>query len=310
MTGAPAAPAATAAIHVPAAYAVSAYARGLERPTAFAWSPGGKLYATQENGKVVVVRPGKAPQVAARGFDVPLGLAFVDKTLYVSAQGALWRVSGGTKRAVVRGLPFGRHQQDNVVYTNGRLYFGSGSTCDACRERSRFSATVLSVDPRGTGLRVEARGLRNPYGLTVAPDGRIYVTVNGQDNLGDGEPAESVVVLRSGANYGWPTCWASFHRHRLSGSCTGVTKPLAYLEPHSSADGIAYWRSALYVTEWGQYLSRAHGRKVVRVGLDGRTSVFATGFVHPLAIAQRDEGLYVGDYSTGVVYRIALKARS
>ena len=298
---------AATSIHVPGAYAVSPYARGLERPTAFAWSPGGKLYATQENGQVVVVRPGGAPDVVARGFKVPLGLTFVGNTLYVSAQGALWRVSGGGRRAIVRGLPFGRHQQDNVVYTRGRLYFGSGSTCDVCRERSRLSATVLSVRPDGTDLRVEARGLRNPYGLVVGPDERVYVTVNGQDNLGDREPAESVVVLRRGANFGWPTCWASFHRHRLSGSCTGVTKPLAYLEPHSSADGIAYWRDALFVTEWGQYLSHAHGRKVVRVGLDGRASVFATGFVHPLAIAEHDNELYVGDYSTGVVHRITLR---
>jgi glucose/arabinose dehydrogenase len=259
---------------------------------------------------VVFVRPARAPQVVAREFDVPLGLAFVGKTLYVSTRGALWRVSGGTHRAIVRGLPFGRHQQDNVVYARGRLYFGSGSTCDVCRERSRFSATVLSVRPDGTGLRIEARGLRNPYGLVVGPDQRVYVTVNGQDSLGDREPADTVVVLRRGANYGWPNCWSSFRKHRLSGSCTGVAKPLAYLEPHSSADGIAYWRSAFYVTEWGQYLSHAHGRKVVRLGLDGRVSVFATGFVHPLPIAEHDGSLYVGDYSTGVVYRIRLKVRS
>jgi glucose/arabinose dehydrogenase len=294
---------------VPPAYSVSAYARGLAAPTAFAWSPRGKLYATEEKGNVVVVQPGGAPRVVARGFSVPLGLTFVGDALYVSARGALWRVSGGTRRAIVRGLPFGRHQQDNVVYARGRLYFGSGSTCDACRERSRFSATVLSVRPDGTGLRIEARGLRNPYGLVVGPDERVYVTVNGQDSLGDREPAESVVVLRSGANYGWPTCWPSFRLHRLTGSCTGVTKLLAYLEPHSSADGIAYWRDALYVTEWGQYLSHAHGRKVVRVGLDGRVSVFATGFVHPLPIAAHDEALYVGDYSTGVVHRISLRVR-
>jgi glucose/arabinose dehydrogenase len=153
--------------------------------------------------------------------------------------------------------------------------------------------------------------LRNPYGLTVGTAGKVYVTINGQDSLGKDEPAESVVVLRRGAHYGWPTCWPSFHRHRLMGSCTGVTKPLAYLEPHSSADGIAYWRDALYVAEWGEYLSHARGRKLVRVGLNGRVSIFATGFVHPLAvIAERTGGgLLVGDHGTGVVYRIRLKVR-
>jgi glucose/arabinose dehydrogenase len=300
---------AATAIHVPASYSVSAYARGLAAPTAFAWSPGGKLYATEERGDVVVVRAGRAPRVVARGFDTPLGLTFVGRSIYVSAKGTLWRLSGGTRSVILRGLPYGRHQQDNVIYARGRLYFGSGSTCDVCRDRNRYSATVLSVRPDGSDLRIEARGLRNPYGLTVGPTGAIYVTVNGQDNLGDREPAESVVVLRRGANYGWPTCWPSSRRHRLSGSCAGVTKPFAYLEPHSAPGGIAYWRSALYVTEWGQYLSHAHGRKLVRVGLDGRVSVFATGFVHPLpVIAERTgAGLIVGDHATGVVYRILLR---
>jgi glucose/arabinose dehydrogenase len=290
---------------------VSAYARGLSAPTAFAWSPRGKLYATEEKGRVVVVRPGRAPQVVARGFTEPLGITFVGQTMYVSARGALWRVSGGERRAIVRGLPYGRHQQDNVVYARGRLYFGNGSTCDVCRERNRYSATVLSVRPDGTDLRVEARGLRNPYGLAVGPDGEVYVTINGQDKLGNWEPAESLVVLRRGANYGWPTCWPSFRRHRLAGSCTGVTKPLAYLEPHSAAGGLAYWRSALYVAEWGEYLSNKHGRKVVRVGLDGRVSVFATGFAHPLPVIaeQTGGGLLVGDHASGVVYRIRLKVR-
>jgi glucose/arabinose dehydrogenase len=295
---------AAAAIHVPATYGVSAYAHGLRTPTAFAWSPGGKLYATEERGNVVIVRPGHAPNVVARGFDTPLGLTFVGRTMYVSAKGTLWRVSGGSRRAIVKGLPYGRHQQDNVVFARGRLYFGSGSTCDVCRERSRFSATVLSVLPDGTDLRIEARGVRNPYGLVVGPDEEIYVTVNGQDRLGNWEPADSVVLLHRGAFYGWPNCWPSFRRHRLSGVCTGVTKPLAYLEPHSAAAGIAYWRGALYVTEWGQYFSHEHGRKIVRVGLDGRVSVFATGFVHPLAVAEHDGELFVGDYTTGVVHRI------
>ena len=286
---------------------MSAYARGLHAPTAFAWSPGGKLYATEEQGNVVAVLPGRAPQVVARGFDTPLGLTFANGTLYVSAKGALWRVSGGGRRAIVRGLPSGRHQQDNVVFARGRLYFGSGSTCDVCRERSRFSATVLSVLPDGRDLRVEARGLRNPYGLVVGPGAEVYATVNGQDELGDSEPADTVVLLRRGAFYGWPDCWPSFRRRQLAGVCAGVTRPLAYLEPHSSADGIAYWRGALYVTEWGQYLSHAHGRKVVRVGFDGRVSVFATGLVHPLPIAERGGELFVGDYSTGVVYRIRLR---
>ena len=128
----------------------------------------------------------------------------------------------------MRGLPFGLHQQDTVVLgADGRLYLGSGSTCDACQERNRRSATVLSLRPDGSDLRVVARGLRNPFGLAFQPGtGRLYASVNGQDELGTKtrpEPAEMVVVVRKGAFYGWPRCWPSYWKRRLEGRCQGVT---------------------------------------------------------------------------------------
>jgi glucose/arabinose dehydrogenase len=213
---------------------------------------------------------------------------------------------------LVRGLPYGEHQQDGITESNGRLYLGSGSTCDACVERDRRSAAILSVRLDGSGLRVVASGLRNPYGLAYQPGtGRLYATVNGQDKLGEWQPAETVVLVRQGARYGWPTCWADWTRHRLAGSCRGVASPVAYLEPHSSADGASFWRGALYVAEWGQYLSHRHGRYLVRIALDasgthGRVTRFATGFSHPLAVlAAPDGSLLVADWQRGTIYRIS-----
>jgi glucose/arabinose dehydrogenase len=214
------------------------------------------------------------------------------------------------RRALVTGLPYGRHQQDNVVFSHGRLYFGSGSTCDACREHDPRSATILSMHVDGSDLRVVARGLRNPYGLALQPGtGRLYASVNNRDDLGPNEPAETVVRVRKGADYGWPTCWPSYRRRRLVGSCRGVARPAAYLEPHSSADGIAFWRGALYVAEWGQYDSHRRGRRVVRVpvlrgGRLGSATTFADGFDHPLALLPAGRALLVADWGRGVVYRL------
>jgi glucose/arabinose dehydrogenase len=304
-------------IKVPAGFRAEIFASGLERPTALAWGPDGLLYATQERGELVVVgRGSSAPRVVARGFRVPLGLAFAGNRVFVSAQGTLWRaqLSGRRltgRRALASRLPYGRHQQDNVVVgRDGRLYFGSGSTCDVCRERDRRSATVLSVRQDGSGLRVEARGLRNPYGLALVPTG-IYVSVNGQDELGNWEPAEMVVKLRRGANDGWPRCWPSWRERRLKGSCRGVARPVAYLEPHSAAGGMAFWNGRLYVAEWGQYYEDQFGRKVVGVDVaTGRARVFADGFEHPLAVAVdvRGNALLVADHGRGTVYRIVRTA--
>jgi glucose/arabinose dehydrogenase len=326
----------TLGVSVPAGFRVETVARGLAHPTAMAYGPDGRIYVTQDGGTLVAIRRStRSPQVLVRGLRTPLGLAWSGSKLFVSEQGRLERfeLRGGRlegRRVLVRGLPFGRHQQDNVIVgSNGRLYWGNGSTCDVCRERDRRSATVLSLRKDGSDLRVVARGLRNPYGLAFQPGtGRLYATVNGQDEIGtpsDPEPAEMLVVVRRGAFYGWPRCWPNARTLHLSGSCRGVAAPAAYLEPHSSADGLAFYtghsfprayRGNVFVAEWGEYLSNRFGRRVVRVqlapnGRARRVSAFASGFGHPLALlVDPGGGLLVADWGRGVVYRIQARGRS
>jgi glucose/arabinose dehydrogenase len=321
--------ASAAQIRVPPGFAVSVYARGLVAPTAMAFGPDGRLYVTQTGGRVVVIGKSRRPARFASGFPTPLGLAWRGSTLYVSRSGGLdaVRLSGGgavDRRTVVKGLPYKLHQQDNVIVgRDGRLYLGNGSTCDACRERDPRSATILSLRPDGSDLRVVARGLRNPYGLAIQPrTGRLYASVNGQDKLGKAEPAEAVVEVRRGRFFGWPDCRPSFETLRLVGSCDGVSPPVAYLEPHSSADGMAFYtgrsfpsayRGDLFVAEWGEYLSRRHGRKLVHLAFDRRgrplarrATTFATGFDHPLAVAVDPVSgdLLVADWGRGTIYAI------
>lgn len=295
-----------ASIHVPAGYTVTTYATGLTHPTAMSFGPDRRLYVSQDTGQIVsVVRGSRRPRMFATKLAVPLGLLWRGRTLYVSESGKVETLrSGNERRTVVSGLPYGEHQQDAIVAgPDGRLYLGSGSTCDVCVERNRRSAAILSFRPDGSDLRVVASGLRNPYGLVFAGS-TLYATVNGQDNLGEGEPAEMVVRVTRGANFGWPTCWPSYALRRLIGGCSGVTAPIAYLEPHSSADGIAVWRRDLFVAEWGEYLHHTHGRDVVRIS-GGRVTRFATGFDHPLAVAVDPSGdLLVADWGRGTIYAI------
>jgi glucose/arabinose dehydrogenase len=295
-----------AALHLPAGYHATVYASGLDHPTALSFGPNGRLYVSEDIGSIVSVTGGTTtPKPFARNLTVPLGLLWRGRTLYVAESGKVEALRmGGGRRVVVSGLPFEEHQQDAIVAgPDGRLYLGSGSTCNACKERDRRSAAILSFRPDGSGLRVVASGLRNPYGLLWVGK-RLYVTVNGRDDLGDGEPADSLVRITPGANYGWPGCWPSYALHRLEGTCAGVAPPVAYFEPHSSADGIARWRGDLFVAEWGEYLSTKHGRVVVRIR-NGRVTRFASGFEHPLALAVDPSGdLLVADWGRGVIYAI------
>jgi glucose/arabinose dehydrogenase len=295
-----------AAVHLPAGYQATTYATGLEHPTALAFGPDHRLYVSEDVGSVVSVTRGTTkPRVFATKLTVPLGLVWRGRTLYVSESGKVEALRAGrARRVVVSGLPFHLHQQDAIVNgPDGRLFLGSGSTCDSCAERDPRSAAILSFRPDGSDLRVVAHGLRNPYGLAFV--GRtLYATVNGKDKLGDGEPAEMVVRVRTGADYGWPDCWPSYALRKLIGDCGGVTPPVAYLEPHSSADGIASWRGDLFVAEWGEYLHANHGRRIVRIAR-GHVTSFATGFDHPLALAVAPSGdLLVADWGRGVIYAI------
>ena len=146
------------ALHLPPGYHAQLYASGLTHPTAIAFRPNGALYVTEDVGRVVTVARGaRRPHIVARGLPVPLGLTWLGRNrLVVSAQGRLVRLDVSRRGAVVgrrtllSGLPFGLHQQDNVLYHRGRLVFGSGSTCNACRERDRRSAAILSVRPDGS----------------------------------------------------------------------------------------------------------------------------------------------------------------
>jgi glucose/arabinose dehydrogenase len=165
-----------AKISVPSGFRATIFARGLEHPTAMAWGPDRRLYVTEDTGLVVATERGSTmPVVVASGLRVPLGLAWRGRTLFVSDQGRLLRYSLrhsklGGGRTLVRKLPFGLHQQDNVVVgPDGRLYLGSGSTCDVCKERDPRSATILSMKPDGSDVRVVARGLRNRSASPSSP---------------------------------------------------------------------------------------------------------------------------------------------
>ena len=155
---------------------------------------------------------------------------------------------------------------------DGRLYLGSGSTCDACREKDRRSGAILSFKPDGSDLEIVATGLRNPFGLVFDGD-TLYVSDNARDDLGETEPAETIVRIKPGADYGWPRCWASWQRSKAAG-----------LVPRGDAAGgvpraalvgelARFWRGTLIVAEWGQYLSERWGRKLVQVNVRNRPLV-------------------------------------
>jgi glucose/arabinose dehydrogenase len=317
-----------AGIRVPAGFSAYVYTRGLGTATAMAFGPDGRLYVVTQGGSLeVVAGPGAAPQTLVSGLPIALGLAWRGSDLFLSVRGSIRhytlngsRVSGGG--AVVSGLPANRHQNDWILLMpNGDFLLGVGSTCDVCVESNPKSAAVLRFHSDWSYAGVVVRGSRNPYGLALRPStGDAYVTINGQDNLGV-QPADHLLRVADGEDAGWPRCWPAYPDGSLHGNCGGVAAPIAVFTPHTSADGIVFYDGSefgadylenAFVTEWGTNGGGPSGRRVERVVLSGsgatehgQVSDFATGFSHPLAIAQSpDGGLLVGDYGTGQIIEI------
>jgi len=338
-----AAPAA-ARVRVPSGVKLQRYAKGIPSPSNLAFDGRGRLWVTSAgvqaaaaDGVWLVPRRGARPRQVVSGLFSALGLTWHGGELYVSHivphatfaprhTGRVVAYSGfdgrrfRRSRVVVDGLPAGRHRVDSIVAgPGGRLYLGVGSETDHDPSSSRLAGTVVSFRPDGGGLRVEARGLRNPYGLAVAPGRRLLVSEHGRDDLGLHSPPDELNVVRPrgrARSYGFPQCWG-----QGGAACRGAVAPFARLAPHSAPGAVVVarrfgrWGPSAFVTRFGStFRENPTGGDVVRIPLarlgGGRSAPvrrFATGFGHqePLGAALGPGGaLYVSLWKSGRVVRL------
>jgi len=173
------------------------------------------------------------------------------------------------------------------------------------------AATVISFDPdaRPARPRIEARGLRNPFGLAFIPGtADLLVTDNGRDDLGLRRPPDEVNLVRTAGpatNHGFPGCWG-----QGGPACRGTAAALVRTAPHASTDGIAVSRgfgalgfSAFVANNGSTLFDDPPTTNVQRIALTGeggdytaRLVPFASGFrrFDPLGLAIGPDGaLYV-----------------
>jgi glucose/arabinose dehydrogenase len=330
------APARTPAdVTAPAGVVATAWASGIDNPTALAFGRDGALYVATLGGEVLALRDADGDGVIgaderlayATGLSSPLGLAFDGTDLYVGQRGGVLRLRDTDNngradefRRLIQGLPASRHQTNGVVVgPDGRLYIGQGSNSDRGETRIEpREASVLVAERDGTGLSVFASGTRNPYGLAFYPGTReLFATDNGRDVPASGVPDE-VNHIVAGEDYGWPDCWGRGQGR----NCAGTRPPAALLPEHSAAGGLFFYTGSMF-PEWHNHLFVALygansgdpdiGRRVVRIELEraddgwtGTVHEFAGGFNRPLAVAGGPDGaIYVADFAAGIIYRLS-----
>jgi glucose/arabinose dehydrogenase len=219
-----------------------------------------------------------------------------------------------------------------IVGGNGKIYVAVGSSCNACEEKEEVRASVLEMNPDGSGQRYFARGLRNAVGLRWI-NNKLYATNMGADHLGINRPADTFYALQDGKNYGWPYCFTAgpkvyvdpkFNLNGAKFDCDKVPKPLTAFPAHSSPLGLEYFHKNISSDLAGSFLVALHGStnkslrrgyKVVRIRPGGASTDFITGFFELSRINGRpadvfsfgkDAFLLTDDYG-GVVYYIYLR---
>ena len=150
---------------------------------------------------------------------------------------------------VVSGIPVapGHRARNFVIGQDGALYLNVGSATNACQKQDRVAKSP-GVDPctelntRAGIWRFDANklnqqfspsarwvtGVRNGMGLAFGPDGRLYGTQHGRDQLHDNwpdvfpttkyqaeNPGEEFIQLNQGDDFGWPYCYYAMDQKKL-----------------------------------------------------------------------------------------------
>jgi glucose/arabinose dehydrogenase/mono/diheme cytochrome c family protein len=185
----------------------------------------------------------------------------------------------GAAETVVQGLPLtGDHPMHPfAIDSAGGLYIDLGSATNACQLKNRIAGSpghrpcteletrggIWRYDANRTGQRFSpaerfATGIRNADGIAVDASGKtIYATQHGRDQLfenwprlysqaeGAAQPAEELLVLEKGGDYGWPECYFDTTAKKLVlapeyggdggkaiGPCGDKRGPLAWYPAH------------------------------------------------------------------------------
>lgn len=283
--------------------------------------------------------------VVASGLDLPVGVAWRDGDLYVSAVSRILRLPGINKRlgnppapiTVQADLPTDKHHGWKFIAfgPDGWLYVPVGAPCNICEPDPDRFAAILRMKPDGSQTQTFARGVRNTVGFDWHPGTReLWFTDNGRDLLGDDAPPDELNhAPRAGLHFGYPYCHGGTIADPEFGkkhACSEYTPPVQQLGAHVASLGMRFYsgtqfpqayRNQVFIAEHGSWnRSKKSGYRITVVKLDGSRAVayepFITGWLEgesawgrPVDVLVLPDGsMLISDDYAGAIYRVSYKA--
>jgi glucose/arabinose dehydrogenase/mono/diheme cytochrome c family protein len=270
-------------------------------------------------------------------------------------------VPQGPAVPIVTGLPLGGDHPMHpfAIDTDGSLYIDVATATNACQAKNR-TAQSRGIDPcteletRGGIWRYDANktsqafspaerfatGIRNAEGFAITAADLIFVTMHGRDQLHANwpqfykpeeeatQPAEELLLLRRGGDYGWPECYYDAIQGKLVlapeyggdggkkvGPCATKGAPIAAFPAHWAPNAMAlynkqqfpaHYRNGVFIAfhgSWDRAPYPQGGYNVVFQALagdhaSGGCEIFADGFAggvkSPGEAQHRPSGVAVG----------------
>jgi glucose/arabinose dehydrogenase/cytochrome c5 len=251
----------------------------------------------------------------------------------------------GKPEVIISGMPItGDHPMHPfIIDSQGNLFVDLGSATNDCEEKNRTPGSkgrqpCTEKETRGGIWRYDANalnqrfspaeryaaGIRNGEGMAFDSDDQLLVTQHGRDQLyqdwmalykpedGPALPAEELVILKQGADYGWPECYFDGSQKKLVlgpeyggdggkkvGVCADRTPPTAFFPAHWAPNDLLIvsnpkfpqvYRQGAFIAfhgSWNRAPAPQAGYNVVFQPLahgkpTGSFLVFADGFAGPI----------------------------
>ncbi len=303
----------------------------------------GKVHALAFDGDFKA----KSSAVLASGLRMPVGVAYRDGSLYVSAVSRILRFDGVDESTqpgrsppaptvINDDFPGDAHHGWKFIAfgPDGKLYVPVGAPCNICEPDPERYANIERMNRDGSGREVYARGVRNSVGFDWQPgSNELWFTDNGRDLAGDDLPPDELNrAPRAGMHFGYPYCHGGdFADPEFGGKrrCAEFVPPAQKLGPHVAALGMRFYtgsqfpaayRGQVFIAEHGSWnRSKKIGYRVALVRVSGERAVsyesFASGWLQGESAWGRpadvlvlpDGSLLVSDDHAGAIYRIVYR---